>query len=175
MKRDTVLYTDDDGRTWHLSPGTTISGLPWACWEPTVWETDDGCVHMIGRNNNWTDASKGGAPATEMMTHSISRDQGETWAPYKFVPVEVISSRAHVLPAIGDRYIMVMNDWRKGVFPLDRNNCALVQSRRVLRLCTGCEAAAPVTCESRTPRCGLAAMRCISHILVRVCPRRCAL
>ena len=125
MKRDTVLYTDDDGKTWHLSPGTTIAELPWACWEPTVWETDDGLVHMIRRNNNWIDVSKGGDPATRMMTHSISRDQGRTWTPYRFVPVETISSRAHVLPSAGGRFIMVMNDWRKGRFPMDRQNGAI--------------------------------------------------
>ena len=125
MKRDTVLYTDDDGKTWHLSPGATIPGLSWACWEPTVWETGDGIVHMIGRNNNWIDVSKGGDPATRMMTYSVSRDQGETWTPHEFVPVETISSRGHVLPAGGDRFLMVMNDWRKGVFPIDRHNGAL--------------------------------------------------
>ena len=125
MKRDTVLYTDDDGETWHLSPGTTIVGAPWACWEPTVWETADGLVHMIGRNNNWADVCMGGDPATRMMVYSTSSDQGRTWAPYRFVPVETISSRAHVLPASGDRFLMVMNDWRKGEFPRDRQNGAI--------------------------------------------------
>ncbi len=125
MKRDTVLYTDDDAQTWHLSPGTTIPDLPWACWEPTVWETDDQLVHMLGRNNNWGDEHQGGDPTTRMMTHSISHDQGRTWSPYQFVPVATISSRAHVLRAAGDRFAMVMNDWRKGDFPLDRQNGAL--------------------------------------------------
>ncbi len=125
MKLDTVLYTDDAGKTWHLSPGTTIPGKPWACWEPTVWETPDGLVHMIGRNNNWADVRKGGDPATQMMTRSISRDHGVTWTPHEFIPVETISSRAHVLPAAGDRFVMAMNDWRKGVCPMDRQNGAL--------------------------------------------------
>ena len=125
MKRDTVLYTDDGGNTWRLSPGATIPNKPWACWEPTVWEADDGLVRMIGRNNNWSDTSQGGDPGTKMMTSSISLDKGETWTPHAFLPVETISSRAHVLSAPGDRFVMVMNDWRKGVFPLDRQNASL--------------------------------------------------
>ena len=128
-KIDTVLYTDDGGKTWHLSPGAAIPGQEWACWEPTVWETGDGLVRMVGRNKNWYDVAKGGAPTTQMLTRSVSRDGGVTWTPHEFIPIESISSRAHVLPLAGDRFAMVMNDWRKGRFAADRQNGALFFNR----------------------------------------------
>ena len=128
-KRNTVMYTDDAGKTWRLSPGSTIPGYEWACWEPTVWETDDGLVRMFARNNNWNPVAVGGHPTTKMLTKSVSRDGGVTWTPHEFVPIETICSRAHVVPLVGDRFAMVMNDWRKGTFPTDRHNGALFFNR----------------------------------------------
>lgn len=125
-KIDTVLYTDDGGKTWHLSPGATIPGKEWACWEPTVWETDNGLVRMLARNKDWW---KGGATGTQMLTRSVSRDGGTTWTPHEFIPVETISSRAHVLPLGGGQFVMAMNDWRRGRFAADRHNGALFFNR----------------------------------------------
>lgn len=129
MKRDTVIFTDDGGKTWHLSPGTTIAENPWAVWEPTVWECDDGAVRMLARNNNWNPVAKGGDPATRMLTKSVSHDQGSTWSLHEFVPIETISSRMHVLPVDGERFAMVHNDWHKGKFAADRQNLALFFNR----------------------------------------------
>ena len=124
-KRDSVLITDDGGETWRLSPGATLPGREWAVWEPTVWQCDDGAVRMVARSNDWDK----GTPATEMLLKSVSRDGGMTWTPHEYVPIETISSRMHVLPLAGDRFVMVHNDWRKGKFAADRQNLALFFNR----------------------------------------------
>jgi hypothetical protein len=46
QKRNTVIYTDDGGETWHISPGTFQPTKTWAQWEPTVWEPEPAI--MIG-------------------------------------------------------------------------------------------------------------------------------
>ena len=53
-KINTVIYTDDLGKTWNMSPGCQTPGYTWIQWEPTVWEQPDGSVMMFARNNtNW--------------------------------------------------------------------------------------------------------------------------
>lgn len=128
-KRDSVLYTDDLGKTWACSPGAIQPGRSWAQWEPTVWETPDGKVLMFARNNDMRQASQGGPRATEMLLWSESRDQGATWTPHQPVPLETVCSRMHVLPAGGDRFLMVHNDWPAGRFVDDRRNLALFFGR----------------------------------------------
>jgi hypothetical protein len=44
-----------------------------------------------------------------MLLWSKSRDDGETWTPHEFVPLETVASRMHVIPAGGDRFMMVHN------------------------------------------------------------------
>lgn len=99
-KRDSVLYTDDLGKTWHASPGCMQPGASWANWEPTVWEQSDGSVMMFARNNRQRDM---GAPpkSSEYLLQSISRDGGETWSPHEYVPIESVCSRMHVVPLDG--------------------------------------------------------------------------
>lgn len=128
-KRDSVLYTDDLGRTWHCSPGTVQPGRRWAQWEPTVWETPDGDVLMVARNNDPRPASQGGVRPSRMLLSSVSHDGGETWSPHDYVPLETVSSRMHVLPLGGDRYVMAHNDWPAGQFVADRRNLALFFTR----------------------------------------------
>ncbi len=128
-KRDSVLYTDDLGRTWACSPGAIQPGRSWAQWEPTVWEKSDGTVMMFARNNDMRQASQGGPRAAEMLLWSESRDQGATWTPHQPVPLETVCSRMHVLPAGGNRFLMVHNDWPAGRFVDDRRNLALFFGR----------------------------------------------
>jgi len=124
-KRDSVLYSDDRGQTWACSPGAIQPNRSWAQWEPTVWEKPDGTVMMFARNNDMRQASQGGPRTTEMLLWSESRDQGATWTPHQPVPLETVCSRMHVLPAGGDRFVMVHNDWPAGRFVDDRRNLAL--------------------------------------------------
>lgn len=124
-KLNAVIYTDDLGKTWHLSQGCKTPGFSWIQWEPTVWEQPNGSVMMFARNNtNW---SLGHPKPTsgQFLLWSISRDQGQTWTPHRYVPMESICSRMHVAPLdgrgvweltkpdddfTGRRLIMVHND-----------------------------------------------------------------
>ena len=128
-KRNTVLYTDDAGATWHVSPGTILPGKSWAQWEPTVWELPDGTVMMLARNNDHRDPALGGPRPAEALTWSLSRDGGATWTPHEYVPLETVCSRMHVLPAGGNRWMMTHNDWPAGTFVQDRLNLALFFTR----------------------------------------------
>jgi hypothetical protein len=128
-KRNSVLYSDDLGETWHCSAGTVLPGRSWAQWEPTVWEAADGRVLMVARNNDFRTASKGGPKPARMLTCSESGDQGETWSPHRFVPLETVASRMHVLPLDGDRKVMIHNDYPAGHFVADRRNLALFFTR----------------------------------------------
>ncbi|HJN14973.1 MAG TPA: sialidase family protein, partial [Armatimonadota bacterium] len=128
-KRDSVIYTDDGGESWQVSPGAVQEDATWAQWEPTVWELADGTVMMFARNNDFRDVATGGPRPTEALLWSLSRDGGETWTPHEYVPIETVVSRMHVMPAGGDRFMMVMNDWPAGKFVHDRYNHALFFTR----------------------------------------------
>jgi len=128
-KRDSVIYTDDGGESWHVSPGAVQENATWAQWEPTLWELADGKVMMFARNNDFRDAATGGPRPTEALLWSESGDGGETWTPHQHVPIETVVSRMHVTPAGGDRFMMVMNDWPAGKFVHDRYNHALFFTR----------------------------------------------
>lgn len=127
-KRDSVLYTDD-GQTWHVSPGAVQPTRTWAQWEPTVWELSDGTVMMFARNNDFRGRPEAGTRPAEMLLRSKSADRGVTWTPHEYVPLETVCSRMHVLPAGGDRFMMVHNDWPAEVFVRDRLNLALFFNR----------------------------------------------
>jgi len=128
-KRNSVIYTDDMGKTWRCSPGTIIPGKSWAQWEPTVWEAGNGTVLMVARNNDFREAKAGGASPAKMLTSSASKDGGATWSPHRFVPLETVASRMHVIPLDGDRRVMVHNDFPAGRFVQDRKNLALFFTR----------------------------------------------
>ncbi|MBN1342332.1 MAG: exo-alpha-sialidase [Phycisphaerae bacterium] len=128
-KRNSVLMTDDAGKTWRASPGAIQPGRSWAQWEPTVWEDPNGTVWMVARNNDHRRADKGGPSPSEMLLWSRSADGGATWSPHEYVPLETVASRMHVLPAGGDRFVMVHNDWPASRFVADRYNLALFFTR----------------------------------------------
>ena len=128
-KRNSVLWTDDQGATWHCSPGTIQPGRSWAQWEPTVWQVPDGRVLMVARNNDFRGRQDEGPRPAEMLLQSVSTDQGESWTPHESVPLQTVASRMHVLPLDGDRYVMVHNDWPAGKFVSDRQNLALFFTR----------------------------------------------
>ena len=127
-KRDSVLYTDN-GTTWHVSPGAVQPKRTWAQWEPTVWQLPDGTVMMFARNNDHRGRQEEGPRPAQMLLWSKSTDDGQTWTPHEYVPLETVASRMHVLPAGGDRYMMVHNDWPAGQFVSDRLNLALFFTR----------------------------------------------
>lgn len=128
-KRNSVLWTDDLGVTWHCSPGAIQPGRSWAQWEPTVWQVPDGRVLMAARNNDFRGRQDAGPRPAEMLLQSESTDGGETWTPHRYVPLQTVASRMHVLPLDGDRYVMVHNDWPAGSFVSDRQNLALFFTR----------------------------------------------
>jgi hypothetical protein len=129
-KRNSVLYSDDVGATWRVSPGTVLPGQDWRQWEPTVFEQPDGSVLMFARNNFIPALEKGSVTATETLTWSVSCDGGATWSPHAFVPLETVVSRMHVLrQPLSDRYLMLHNDWPAGTFGADRRNLALFVNR----------------------------------------------
>ncbi len=129
VKRNSVLYTDDGGRTWQVSTGAMQPKRSWAQWEPTVWEEPDGTVMMFARNNDMRAQDQGGAAPDQMLLWSRSADGGVTWSAHQYVPLETVASRMHVLPAGGDRFMMVHNDWPAGRFVSDRCNLALFFTR----------------------------------------------
>lgn len=92
--RNSVLYSDDVGKTWHISPGTMLPGRDKAQWEPTVVEQPGGEVRMIARNT--LDPSP---TAVQILSESIvtatSHDGGKTWSSLETVPVESVSQRPH--------------------------------------------------------------------------------
>ncbi len=127
-KRDSVLYTDD-GHTWHVSHGAVQPERTWAQWEPTVWQLPDGTVMMFARNNDHRARQDEGPGPAEMLLWSKSSDDGETWTPHEYVPLETVASRMHVIPVGGERFMMVHNDWPAGEFVSDRLNLALFFTR----------------------------------------------
>ena len=135
-KRNSVIYSDDVGATWQLSPGTVLPGLDWRQWEPTVFEQPDGSVLMFARNNIIPGKEDVAVITAETLTWSVSHDCGATWSPHAFVPLQTVISRMHVLrqspaarPVPSDRYIMIHNDWLSGTFCADRRNLALFVNR----------------------------------------------
>jgi BNR repeat protein len=127
-KRDSVLYTDD-GHTWHVSSRAVQPKRTWAQWEPTVWQLHDGTVMMFARNNDHRARQEEGPRPAEMLLWSKSTDDGKTWTPHEYVPLETVASRMHVMPSGGDRFMMVHNDWPAGQFVSDRINLALFFTR----------------------------------------------
>lgn len=124
-KRNSVIYTDDCGKTWQLSPGCTTPGFSWIQWEPTVWERPDGTVLMFARNNTHWGLGHGKPTSGQYLLWSSSKDGGATWASHDYVPMESVCSRMHVAPMdgrgawepvhpnddyAGRRYLMVHND-----------------------------------------------------------------
>ena len=101
QKRNAVIYTDDLGKTWHLSQGCQTPGFSWIQWEPTVWEQPDGSVMMFARNNTNWQLGHGWPTSGQYLLWSISRDQGQTWTPHRYVPLESVCSRMHVAPLDG--------------------------------------------------------------------------
>ena len=143
-KRNSVIYTDDLGRTWRLSPGCQTPGFSWIQWEPTVWEQPDGSVMMFARHNTQWKYSK--PTSGQYLLWSISRDRGETWRPHRYVPIESVCSRMHVAPLDGRgvwnpagptddfarrRMVMVHNDAPGAVYAWGaaRRNLALFFTR----------------------------------------------
>jgi hypothetical protein len=93
--RNSVLYSDDLGKTWHVSPGTMLPNREKAQWEPTVVEQPGGEVRMIARST--LDPSPTALQIlSETIVTATSRDGGETWSALETVPVETVSQRPHV-------------------------------------------------------------------------------
>lgn len=145
-KRNSVIYSDDLGKTWRLSPGTTTPGFSWIQWEPTVWERPDRTVLMFSRNNTQREKGHSSPTSGQYLLWSMSRDGGETWTEQQFVPLEGVCSRMHVAPLDGRgvweaavpgddytarRYLMVHNDAPGGVskWSQARRNIALFFNR----------------------------------------------
>ena len=123
VKRSSVLYSDDRGETWQVSPGAIRPGCSWGQWEPTVWEQSDGTVTMFARNESAGKASE------DALLWSESGDGGETWTPHRRVPIRTAVSRMHVVAGPGDRFLMAHNDWPACGLMGRRFNLALFLAR----------------------------------------------
>ncbi len=129
-KRNSVLFSDDEGTRWQISPGTTLPGLDWRQWEPTVFEQPDGSVLMFARNNLIPSLEPAAITPEQALTWSVSHDGGATWSPHAYVPLQTVVSRMHVLrQPHADRFLMIHNDWLTGTFCADRRNLALFVNR----------------------------------------------
>ncbi len=129
-KRNSVLFSDDEGTRWQVSPGTTLPGLDWRQWEPTVCEQPDGSVLMFARNNLIPSLEPAAITPEQTLTWSASHDGGATWSPHAYVPLQTVVSRMHVLrQPHADRFLMIHNDWLSGTFGADRRNLALFVNR----------------------------------------------
>lgn len=93
--RNSVLYSDDVGQTWHISPGTMLPDREKAQWEPTVVEQPGGEVRMIARST-LAPHPKAVEILSETIVTATSRDGGKTWSALETVPVESVSQRPHV-------------------------------------------------------------------------------
>lgn len=145
-KRDSVLYSDDLGETWRVSPGTFFPGQSFSQWEPTIWEQSDGSVLMFGRTEHVLPPHQGGPELAQWLRRAVSRDGGATWSPYEHVPIETVRARMHVFPRdtfgtwetpppdadFSERLLlMAHNDWqgRSAGGMNDRRNLALFFQR----------------------------------------------
>lgn len=140
VKRNSVVYSDDAGRTWHVSPGTIHPEMDYAQWEPTVWEQPDGTVAMLARHNHPEHTPGEGPEWAKVLMWSESTDGGEHWAPMRPVPIETVVSRMHVMraddggstpPPENGRFIMIHNDARHNepFYVRDRDTLALFFNR----------------------------------------------
>lgn len=108
-RSNAVIYTDDRGKTWNVSeyvePPRNVE-----LWEPVVVEDPkkDNTVYMYMRNRNEEDHG-----SDRMFLFSESTDGGRTWSDPEFMPLEVVSSRAHAL-TVGGRVMVVHNDFENG-------------------------------------------------------------
>ena len=123
--RNSVLYSDDLGQTWHVSAGTMLPDREKAQWEPSVVEQSGGEVRMIARNTLDPQPT-----AVQILSESIvtatSRDGGQTWSALETVPAESVSQRPHVsrmdldprkAPAENSRFIALHADNRQVLGP----------------------------------------------------------
>ncbi len=123
-KRNSVLWTDDRGQTWHCSPGAIQPGRSWAQWEPTVWEAPDGRVLMAARNNDFRVGKRTGRGRRRCCAIGQPRWRRDLDA------ARIRAAPDRRLPdacpaAGGDRFVMVHNDWPADRFVADRQNLAL--------------------------------------------------
>jgi hypothetical protein len=100
-KINSVIFTDDLGKSWHLASGAGMPGKSWMPWEPTVWEQPDGSVMMFSRNNSHPELGVGRPTSGEYLLWSASHDGARTWAALQYVPMESVCSRMHVVPLDG--------------------------------------------------------------------------
>jgi hypothetical protein len=123
--RNSVLYSDDAGETWHISPGTMLPDREKAQWEPSVVEQPGGEVRMIARNT--LDPSPSAVQIlSESVVTATSRDGGTTWSALETVPVESVSQRPQVArmdfdsrqpPGENSRFIALHADNRQVLGP----------------------------------------------------------
>eukprot|EP00052_Salpingoeca_macrocollata_P001781 m.27482 g.27482 ORF g.27482 m.27482 type:complete len:807 (-) comp11670_c0_seq1:30-2450(-) len=116
VRENAVLFSDDGGQTWQTSEFTGLPHEPSAQWEPTVYQrTGSAEVVMLARNN----LNMGGkSPVatvlpTQKLLFATSLDDGVHWTPMTYVPLESITSRAHVWggPFLAPtRHLLVLND-----------------------------------------------------------------
>eukprot|EP01048_Picozoa_sp_COSAG05_P014945 COSAG05_NODE_1745_length_4157_cov_2.148842_2_plen_1109_part_00 len=116
---NSVVYTDDFGLSFKLSPGTPQkSATSCKTWEPDVWEEPSrhnrsSLLHMLVRCQDYGVASR------SVLQHSVSTNQGETWTNLEVVPIESVPNRPGVAVMRdtgaadegGNRVLMLDSDW----------------------------------------------------------------
>lgn len=125
---DTALYSDDNGQTWKVSPGTMMPSGPDSQWEPIFFEQPNGDVMMFSKNQAYPPENSI-FRTSERLAYALSRDGGETWTPKRTIPLDVSNARMMVNKGAGDRYYMISNDWLLGNGYGNRFNLALFFNR----------------------------------------------
>jgi len=103
-KRDSIIYSDDNGTTWQYSTGTSF-GDGTQSWEATVWQPAPEVLNLVSRNNRTTLS-----PPRENLKGSSSFDNGKTWDQQTLLNIDSAMSRPHAM-RVGQRNILVQNDW----------------------------------------------------------------
>jgi chitodextrinase len=109
QKRDSVIYTEDNGMTWKVPFGSSFGPGETQCWEATVWEPEPNLLNLISRNNRKTTNGEYTPQENLKFTQTTLNDM-DSWTNQKTIPLEAAMSRPYVTRH-GGRNILIQNDW----------------------------------------------------------------
>jgi hypothetical protein len=105
-KRDSVLYSADNGQTWNVSPGVAFGEDETQSWEATIWEPEPNVLNLIARNNRKELPLN---PMENLKFTQTSLTNIDAWAPETLIPMEFAMSRPFA-KRWGNRNLLVQND-----------------------------------------------------------------
>ena len=104
-KQNGVLYSDDSGVTWNIGGMTQLPNDSSAMWEPFVVLGNNGSLRMFSRNLHPLTYSNSG-----LLVSAVGSSGGERFSQSVPSGIDAIDSRMSVIPAIGNRRVMVGSD-----------------------------------------------------------------